>query len=125
MMESNVTIENVVFNALVMIGTLIEKNKKYADAWKEFGIFGVLQHNWTKTKRLKGQLWDDEKQEWKAKAKELLSDIGDEGCVYDTNKDIVGYGLLAMGLFDKQDESVEVALRGLNRLFELMNISVE
>lgn len=124
-MSSSATIDNVAFNVLVMLGTLMEKNAKYADAWKEFGIFGVLQHNWTKIKRLKSQFWDEKNCEWRASAKELLNDIGQEGCVFDTTKDVAGYSLLALGLFKKDSANIEVAMNGLNKILELLDITGE
>lgn len=110
--EKGDTANEIVINALSMLKLLWEKNKKYGDAWKKFGIYSAINNVNEKAQRLVSMCWDEEKQDWRGSTADFLNDIEVEGSVYDTVKDLAGFALLAMSLFEhKREERFEDALK--------------
>ncbi len=102
--EADDTQRQIPVTALFIADLLIEKNEKYGDAWREFGIFSVVIELQHKLLRIKHMTWDVKKKDWRMSAEQMLNDIDDEGSVFDTIRDIAGYAILAMALFKGADE---------------------
>jgi hypothetical protein len=98
--RSNKTADKIYLSALAQVQLLKEKNSKYQDAWKKFGILGCVMDLIKKFSRLEGLTWDDEKKDFKMSAEEILTDFANEGSVYDTIRDICGYSILMLTLFE-------------------------
>jgi hypothetical protein len=99
--NSSETKDRIYLAALGQVQLLKEKNAKYKDAWKFWGIFGVIQDMIKKLQRLENLTWDRERKEWLMTAEEILNDLESEGNVYDTIRDICGYALLSLTLFEE------------------------
>lgn len=98
--DSPQTKDQVPVSALFVCDLLLEKNAKYKDAWKEFGLYSVIIDLAQKLKRLRGMTWDANDSRWKMSADEMLASIGEEGSLFDTIRDIAGYSILALALFE-------------------------
>jgi hypothetical protein len=98
--RSSKTEDRIYLSALAQVQLLREKNAKYKDAWKHFGILGCVMDLIKKFQRLEGLTWDRERKEFLMSAEEILSDFASEGSVYDTIRDICGYAILMLTLFD-------------------------
>lgn len=98
------TSKQIPVSALFVCDLLIEKNAKYKDAWKKFGIYSVIIDLTQKLTRLSGMTFDPAKAEWKMSAEEMLGSIDEEGSIFDTIRDIAGYSILALALFEGANE---------------------
>lgn len=98
--RSSKTEYKIYLSALAQVQLLKEKNAKYKDAWKSFGILGCVMDMIKKLKRLEGLTWDNERKDFLMSAEEILADFASEGSVYDTIRDICGYAILMLTLFD-------------------------
>lgn len=111
--NSDKTADQIPVSALFVCDLLIKKNAKYKDAWKKFGIYSVIIDLTQKLQRINGMTWDGEKQEWKMSAAEMFASIEEEGSIFDTIRDVAGYAILALALFQGANEARLIGARNM------------
>lgn len=117
--QSSKTEDRIYYSALAQVQLLKERNAKYKDAWKKFGVLGCMMDIIKKLERLSNLVWDEETSEFKLTAQEILEDFANEGSVYDTIRDICGYSILTLTLFEgAKGWQLDNTLKALNPLLK-------